>query len=188
MRWRPRMFTCCTLGVNSRKDAWCNLRRSEWFCQARTGGTVCRSGLSPMSSVLRGLCSFGLPCGGHGAGRPIMKGSPWPLLVSCVSLLLPLLKEGRTGKKEQSPTREKKNTTCNMNSRRFSSLIVSHLRCSSDFITIGSAVFPVQHVQHVKQNRVGSCFEIIISTGAHPAVVVCSGNIENFSSIKVCRI
>jgi hypothetical protein len=67
------MFTCCTLGVNSQKDAWCNLRQSEWSCQVRTGGTVCRSGPSLTPSVLRGLCSFGLLCGGYRAGRPLMK-------------------------------------------------------------------------------------------------------------------
>jgi hypothetical protein len=47
------MFTCCTLGVNSREDAWPNLRRGEWSCQAQTGGTVCRNGSrsSPPASV-----------------------------------------------------------------------------------------------------------------------------------------
>jgi hypothetical protein len=45
------MFTCCTLGVNSRKDAWCNLRRGEWSCQAQTGRTVCLNGPSPTQSA-----------------------------------------------------------------------------------------------------------------------------------------
>jgi len=38
------MFTCCTLGVDSLKDAWLHRHRGEWSYQVRTGETVCPSG------------------------------------------------------------------------------------------------------------------------------------------------
>jgi hypothetical protein len=97
------MFTCCTLGVNSREDAWLNRRRGEWSCQVQTGGIVCLEGPSPSPSACEDYEA--LVAGWSRSERSANEESPWSSLVFCVSAKEPPF-EGRTGKKEQQ---QKKN-------------------------------------------------------------------------------